>query len=80
MIGVDSRFAGTEEWYDSVARSRPPKDRPWYHVLPDGAAHQTYVADRNLEPDHTHDPIEHPLIEVYFTHFIAGRYVNGRMN
>lgn len=80
VVGVDPQFAGTDEWYATVARSRPPKDRPWYHVLPHGAAHQTYVADRNLHSDHSGRPIEHPLVEVYFTHFIDGRYVSGRMN
>ncbi len=80
VIGVTPRFEGTDEWYETVARSRPPKDRPWYHVLPDGAAHQTYVADRNLQPDHTGRPIEHPLVKMYFTHFIGGRHVSGRMN
>ncbi len=80
VIQVDPVFGGTDEWYETVARSRPPRDRPWYHVLPHGAAHQTYVADRNLQPDHAGGPIEHPLIEAYFTHFIGGRYKDGRMN
>ena len=80
VIGVDPQFAGTDEWYETVARSRPPKDHPWYHVLPHGAEHQTYVADRNLQSDHSGHPVEHPLVEVYFTHFIDGRYVSGRMN
>ena len=53
-------------WYSKVARSRPPKDRPWYHVLVDGAHHQTYVAERNLEPDPTGDPIDHPEVVQYF--------------
>ena len=80
VIGADPQFQGTDEWYETVARSRPPKDRPWYHVLPHGATHQTYVADRNLEADQTGHPVEHPLVEVYFTHFIGGRYVDARMN
>lgn len=80
IIGVDPEFEGTEEWYQTVALSRPPKDRPWYHVLPHGATHQTYVADRNLEPDRTGEAIEHPLVRRYFTHFVGGRYVNARMN
>ena len=80
VIGVDPQFAGTDEWYEAVARSRPPKDRPWYHVLPNGGAHQTYVADRNLQPDHSGGPVEHPLVQTYFTHFVDGRYVNGLMN
>jgi heat shock protein HspQ len=44
IFDVDATFQGTEEWYDQVARSRPPKDRPWYHVLVHGARHTTYVA------------------------------------
>jgi len=80
VVGVDPVFGGTDEWYETVARSRPPRDRPWYHVLPHGAAHQTYVADRNLKPDHAGRPVEHPLVETYFTHFIGGRYIDGRMN
>ena len=80
VVGVDPEFRGTNAWYETVARSRPPKDRPWYHVMPHGAGHQTYVADRNLEPDSTGEPVDHPRIQVYFTHFVGGRYVDARMN
>ena len=41
VFDVDPDFQGTEEWYTRVARSRPPKDQPWYHVLVDGAEHTT---------------------------------------
>ena len=75
IVDVDTHFRGTEEWYAAVARSRPPKHRPWYHVLPHGAQHQTYVAERNLEPDHSGRPIQNPLVERYFTDFSNGRYV-----
>ncbi|HAB30308.1 MAG TPA: heat shock protein HspQ, partial [Gemmatimonadetes bacterium] len=30
IVDVDTHFQGTEEWYEVVARSRPPKHRPWY--------------------------------------------------
>lgn len=80
VIGVDPGFQGTDEWYDTVARSRPPKDRPWYHVLPHGTTHQTYVADRHPEPDASGKPVDHPLVRAHFTHFVGGRYVNARMN
>ena len=33
VVDVDPTFQLSEEWYDQVARSRPPKDAPWYHVL-----------------------------------------------
>ena len=37
IVGVDATSQPTEGWYEAVARSRPPKDQPWYHVLVNGA-------------------------------------------
>jgi heat shock protein HspQ len=76
IIDVDPTYRGTDEWYDTVAKTRPPKDEPWYHVLPHGADHQTYVAERNLEADTTGEPIAHALVEIYFSRFVNGRYVS----
>lgn len=75
VVDVDSHFLGSEEWYKNVARSRPPKDRPWYHVLVDGADHQTYVAERNLEPDDSGAPIDHPEVYQYFERLGDDGYV-----
>ena len=66
ILGVDLEFKQTDEWYDQMARSKPPKDKPWYHVLVDGAAHRTYVAERNLEPDEEGGPVRHDGINDYF--------------
>ncbi len=74
IIDVDPEFQGTEEWYDEVARSRPPKDQPWYHVLVHNARHQTYVAERNLEADSENEPINHPFVSVVFSGFLDGVY------
>ena len=79
IVDVDPTFEGTEEWYDNVARSRPPKDKPWYHVLVHGADHQTYVAERNLETDDTGKPIDHPYVDLYFDEMRDGVYVSGEM-
>ena len=78
IFDVDAEFEGTEEWYEQVARSRPPKDEPWYHVLPDGAEHATYVAERNLEADDRDEPIRHPLLFHFFSDFHEGRYISHR--
>ncbi|MDJ0851816.1 MAG: heat shock protein HspQ [Myxococcota bacterium] len=75
VFDVDPCFEGTEEWYEQVARSRPPRDAPWYHVLVDGATHTTYVAERNLEAAESHAPIAHPLLDHLFASFSGGRYV-----
>ena len=79
VVDVDADFAGSDEWYEQVARSRPPKDKPWYHVLVDGAAHQTYVAERHLELDTSRAPIEHPLLGRYFDELRDGNYRRTRL-
>ena len=75
VVDVDATFCGSDEWYEQVARSRPPKDAPWYHVLVDGAQHMTYVAERNLEIDPSEESVRHPLLPHYFNDFREGRYV-----
>ena len=75
VFDVDPDFQGSDEWYESVARSRPPKDEPWYHVLVHGAEHSTYVAQRNLEADENEAPIDHPWLSHFFARFEDGRYL-----
>lgn len=74
VIDVDAQCQATDEWYARVALTRPPKDRPWYHVLVDGGDNMTYVAERNLEADGTRAPIEHPLVDAFFVELKDGRY------
>jgi heat shock protein HspQ len=78
IADVDPTFQGSDEWYEQVARSRPPKDAPWYHVLPHGQAHTTYVAERNLEPDPSGERVDHPLVGHFFEAFRDGSYVRRR--
>ncbi|MDX1584419.1 MAG: heat shock protein HspQ [Thermoanaerobaculia bacterium] len=76
IYDVDPVFSGSDSWYEEVAKSRPPKDRPWYHVLVDGASHTTYVAERNLEPaDDEQAPIDHPLFGELFRPDENGEWV-----
>lgn len=75
IIDVDPVFRGSDEWYERMAPSRPPKQKPWYKVLMHGTDNQTYVAERNLEADPSEDPIIHPDLEAYFTGFVNGAYV-----
>ena len=77
IVDVDPTFRASDEWYDTMARSRPPRDKPWYHVLVDGATHMTYVAERNLERDSTAQPIDHPMTGHFFAGFRDGRYITG---
>ncbi|GLQ32308.1 heat shock protein HspQ [Litoribrevibacter albus] len=74
IFGVDSCFSHSEEWYDMVAMSRPPKDKPWYRVLVDNAEHTTYVAEQNLEDSDDLKSIDHPLVNALFEGFDGERY------
>ncbi len=75
IVDVDFQFQGSEEWYEKVALSRPPRDQPWYHVLVDNATHQTYVAERNLQASEKITPIYHPMIEEFFGEMKNGSYL-----
>ena len=74
VFDADPTFQGTDEWYEQVARSRPPKDQPWYHVLVHEAELTTYVAEQNLEPAHAPQKIMHPLADKLFGGFDGERY------
>ena len=77
IVGVDETFQGSDQWYDVVATSRPPRDKPWYHVLVHGTPDRTYVTERNLEPDVGQEPIEHPEVDDFFDRFRDGVYSNS---
>lgn len=74
IIDVDPQFLLSEDWYQMMAKSRPPKDSPWYRVLVHNANHETYVAERNLKAEQDAEPINHPEIDDYFSQFKAGKY------
>ena len=74
VFDVDAQFSGSEQWYETVAKSRPPKDAPWYHVMVDGAEHTTYVAERHLVESVDYSAVRHPLIDAFFTGLAGNRY------
>jgi len=74
IVDVDAGFSGTEDWYQQVALSRPPKNKPWYHVLVHNSNRMTYVAERHLEQDSSGEPVDHPAVDVYFEQFENGVY------
>ena len=76
IFDVDASFSQEEEWYESMAKSRPPKNSPWYHVLVDGADYTTYVAEQNLGAAEEIDPIDHPLVAELFILADSGEYVS----
>lgn len=68
-----------EEWYQSN-QTQPPREQPWYHVLVDGAAHSTYVAQSNLEADPGGERVFHPLLGRYFQSYYQKRYHSEPLN
>ena len=74
VYAVDSVFSLSDKWYDEKARSRPPKDMPWYHLMVDNSGNTTYVAERHLIKSLKHDQINHPLLGQYFNQFSYGEY------
>lgn len=75
IFDVDADFQGSEEWYEkNTATGAPPKDEPWYHVLIDDDGRVAYVAQRNIEPDFSKEPVEHPLLGNFFKNYEDGHY------
>ena len=66
IVDVDATFQGTEEWYEEMAKSKPPKDKPWYHVLVDQSYTMTYSCRRKTWKRTPHqNPLMHPLVDQY---------------
>lgn len=61
-------------------QTQPDRNQPWYHVLVHDGAHTTYVAESNLEPDETGEPIRHPLLPRIFRSFANHRYYHQSLN
>ena len=81
IFDVDAAFQGSDEWYETMARTRPPRDKPWYHVLVHEGVHTTHVAERNLEPDLTGEAINHPALGYFFKELHDGIYLrHGSVN
>src|SRR5687767_12067342 len=77
IFDVDPEFANSQEWYEAIPEAmRPSKDQPFYHLLAENAeqSYIAYVSQRNLVPDETDEPIDHPAIATMFDGFDEGRY------
>lgn len=75
IYAADDYFSHSDEWYELMADSHPPKDKPWYHLLVDGSQQVTYVAERNLSACADCEQIDHPLLGQHFKHFDGRGYL-----
>ena len=66
IVDVDRNFQATDEWYEMVAMSRPPKNKPWYHVLVHDSSQVTYAAQTSLEDEDGKEPVVHPFMDHFF--------------
>jgi heat shock protein HspQ len=74
IYSVDPCFMLSEQWYEQVAKSKPPKDKPWYQLLVSNAFHSTYVAEQNLQAMEHFEVVNNPDIDTYFSGIKADRY------
>lgn len=69
----------SENWIQSMGVDHLPRGRvqPFYHCLAD-VSHRphetsiTYVAEDNVEPTDAIAPVQHPMVEQVFSHFVPG--------
>lgn len=78
VFDIDLTFGLTDEWYEQVARSRPPKNRPWYRVLVHNSDHETYVAERHLVADPLGGEVDNPHLDLFFDSFHGDHYARRR--
>ena len=83
VVGYDQRCMAEDDWYEDQTKGKgykPTRQQPWYHVLVDGAMHQTYVAQQNLEASDDTRPLTHPMVNQVFATFLDGRYYKENLN
>ena len=76
IVSVDRHCKADPNWYMSN-QSQPDRKQPWYHVLVDDSATVTYPAQENLIEDDSGLPVNHPLVEVFFSSFESGVYLRN---
>lgn len=79
VVALD-RICHAPDWWYERNQTRPKRNQAWYHVLVDQASRPgesgaaTYAAESSLLPAETSDPINHPLVDQYFSAFDGQRY------
>jgi len=76
VVEFDTHCTAPQSWYQSN-KTRPEKMQPWYHVLVHDSNQITYAAQTSLEADDSGQPVDHPLVEVFFAEFTGQAYVRN---
>jgi len=75
VVDVDPQFTMSEEWYQEVAKSRPPRHKPWCRILVHNTSYEVYEAEENLRAEKEPGKINHPDLRQHFSGYNSGRYV-----
>lgn len=79
IVALDLTCEADDDWY-LANQSQPSREQPWYHVLVHDSEQITYAAQTSLQDDDSDQPIDHPLVEHFFSSFSDGHYVrNGEL-
>jgi heat shock protein HspQ len=76
VVDFDPFCEAPESWYQNN-QTQPDRHQPWYHVLIDGGSHITYAAQTSLDEAERAVPIEHPLVDAFFSEFNGCCYVRN---
>ena len=76
VVDYDLKCKADEAWYQSN-KTQPGKSQPWYHVLVDATAQNTYAAEESLQADPSGQPVRHPLVGHFFGEFVDSRYIRN---
>lgn len=76
VVAADPVCRASAAWY-AANRTQPDREQPWYHVLVHGAAHSTYAAQTSLTAEPDPQPVEHPLVAIFFERYESGRHVRN---
>ena len=76
VVDYDEICQADEQWYANN-KTQPEKKQPWYHVLVHDSQTTTYPAQNSLIPDDSKEPVNHPLVQYFFSSFSEGEYVRN---
>ena len=77
VFDIDTVFANSEEWYESIPKEvRPHREQPFYHLFAENgdSSYIAYVSQQNLQGDADGGPIDHPNVPELFDDFDGARY------
>jgi heat shock protein HspQ len=75
IVDAHPHFQGPVDdgWVAKALRQR--WRQPWYELLVHGTQHVVYLPQESVELDPNIQPIEHPLLRLFFNRFDEGRYL-----